>query len=87
MDPIERLFEGVDLVTPFRVIEEIGLRPDDTLVTRPKTNLKRLVLDRADRRGRTRTLQIALTHYGCAMTAVTLYELEAMAAPFASAHP
>jgi hypothetical protein len=57
MDPIERLFEGVDLVTPFRVIEEIGLRPDDTLVTRPKTNLKRLVLDRAETTRRLRTLE------------------------------
>ncbi len=57
MDVIERVFEGTDLIIPSQVIKDMGLKPGDSLVIRPKANLEQLVLDRAERTRRLRTLE------------------------------
>lgn len=48
MDAIERVFKGMDLIIPSQLIEGMGLKPGDSLVIRPKINLRRQVLDKAE---------------------------------------
>jgi len=57
MDVIERVFEGTDLIIPSQVIEDMGLKPGDALVIRPKTDLEQSALDRAERTRRLRALE------------------------------
>lgn len=40
MDSIERVFEGGDLIVPARIIEDMGVKPGDRVVIRPKANLR-----------------------------------------------
>lgn len=56
MDSIERVFEGVDLIIPSRVIEDMGLKPGDPVVICPKANLRRRAFDRAERERRLQAL-------------------------------
>jgi len=56
MDSIERVFEGADLIIPSRAIEDMGFKPGDRVVIRPKTKLRRGSFGRAETERRLQAL-------------------------------
>ncbi len=57
MTTLIRTYEGKDLVIPRRVMEELGIRPGDSVVIRPRTVLRPKRLSASERQRRANALE------------------------------
>jgi|CXWL01.1.fsa_nt_gi hypothetical protein len=58
MEVLIRTYEGKDLVIPSKAIEELGVKPGETVVIRPRVALKPAKLSASERERRLKVLEL-----------------------------